>query len=81
MIAIGQRPGSYLQYIDSSKYFARSVSAPPCNDGEVRLLRDRVQMCAEEVWGYIFSAFWTKWHAKVVCRELGFPSEGTLCSS
>ena len=49
--------------------------ALPCHDGEVRLLRDRVQICKEQIWGYVCKDFWTKWHAKVVCRELGFSAK------
>ena len=44
----------------------------------MRLLRERVQICADGVWGYICRDFWTKKHAEVVCRELGFSAEGTL---
>ena len=28
-------------------------SAPPCTDGAVRLLRDRVQTCQGQRWGYV----------------------------
>ena len=53
--------------------------APPCIESEVRLLNDQVQICHNEVWGYICGDFnWTNDDASVVCRELGFSPQGSL---
>ncbi|CAI8032178.1 Neurotrypsin [Geodia barretti] len=70
----GRGPGSW---------FGRDIGvscAPPCREGEVRLLRSRVQTCHNQVWGYIcFSPdTWTHQSARVVCRELGLTSEEAL---
>ena len=51
-------------------------SAPPCNEDEVRLLRDRVLICKNGVWGYVCRDSWTHEDARVVCRELGFSPQG-----
>ena len=57
--------------------------APPCIEGEVQLLSDKVQICHHEVWGYVCSTYdywfsydWTDDDARVVCRELGFFYQG-----
>ena len=51
-------------------------SAPPCKEGEVQLQINRVQICHNEVWGYVCTEEgWSRKEAEVVCRELGFPPE------
>ena len=51
--------------------------APTCIQSEVRLLNDQVQICHNEVWGYICGdSDWTNDDASVVCRELGFSPQG-----
>ena len=53
------------------------LSAPPCSKGEVRLLKDRVQTCHNEVWNYVCTEVgWKHEDAIVVCRELGLSPEG-----
>ena len=55
----------------------KCLSAPPCSEGEVRLLRDRVQSCHNQVWGYVcYKHGWSRLDARVVCRELGLPFKG-----
>jgi hypothetical protein len=55
------------------------ICAPPCSEGEVRLLLDRVQTCHNEVWGYVCTEHgWSRNEAAVVCRELGLSSEDAL---
>ena len=59
--------------------------APPCRDNEIRLLYDQVQICYNEVWGYVCDSNlnWNNNDASVVCRELGFLSQGAhvLCTA
>ena len=53
--------------------------APRCSDGEVRLLRNRVQICRNEVWGYVcyeYSENHNIDYASVVCRDVGLFSKG-----
>ena len=53
--------------------------APPCTENEVRLMKDQVQICHNEVWGYVCSRFgWTDDDASVVCKELGFTPHGKI---
>ena len=54
-----------------------SSIAPPCNESEVRLLNDQVQVCHNETWGYVCEDYhWTNDDASVVCRELGYAAQG-----
>ena len=54
-----------------------------CIDGDVRLVgtpsnkQGRVEVCANGMWGTVCDRFWGKMDAKVVCRQLGFPYQGT----
>ena len=56
-------------------------SAPPCSDGDVRLLLERVQICHNQTWGYVcYDSDWNVEDASVVCRELGLlPPQGRQC--
>ena len=66
----------YMKIIQHSNYLPFS-SAPPCIEGQVRLLADRVQICREKVWGYACrDSKWSLENARVVCRELGFSTQG-----
>ena len=58
--------------------YSHSTIAPPCIQNEVRLMRNRVQICKNEVWGYVCNDFsWTDNDTSVVCKELGFFSQGS----
>ena len=55
-------------------------SAPPCSEGDVRLLLERVQICHNQTWGYVcYDRDWNVEDVSVVCRELGLlPPQGRL---
>ena len=59
--------------------------APPCNQSDVRIVKHRVQICHNEMWGYVCAdrnvgrsksggcgTGWSGNAATVVCKELGF---------
>ena len=53
-----------------------------CADGEVRLedgtdiSNGRVEMCQNGIWGAVCSTEWDRIDASVVCRQLGYDTEG-----
>ena len=55
-----------------------------CITGEVRLVNGatanegRVEICINGVWGTVCDDLWTNNNAKVVCRQLGYSTDGEL---
>ena len=57
--------------------------AQPCTAaGQVRLvggtnnLEGRVEICASGTWSTVCDDFWSEAEAKIVCQQLGYPSDG-----
>ena len=71
--------GSYLWY--------GFISVPSsCATGDVRLvdggseMEGRVEMCRGGVWGAVYDySGWNYNDVKVICRQLGYPSECEFC--
>ena len=68
--------------------FVFIVIVADCVDGDVRLQdgtqpsNGRVEICQHGIWQSVCSSHWDQNDAVVVCRQLGYDSEGTciLCS-
>ena len=56
--------------------------AVPCYDGQVRLTEGtdvregRVEICSDGNWSTVCDNLWNEAEAKIVCQQLGYPSDG-----
>ena len=56
-----------------------------CQYGDVRLVGDhsqnegRVEVCLDDTWGTVHDYGWSSNDGRVVCRQLGYSSQGKFC--
>ena len=56
----------------------------PCATGQLRLVggnipsEGRVEICMNNVWGTVCDDLWSNTNAMVVCRQLGYSTQGTF---
>ena len=58
-----------------------------CTDGDVRLTGGKVanegtvEVCLDSLWGLVNDLDWDVNDATVICRQLGYPTQGTVWNS
>ena len=63
-------------------YFAKYSTKAACRHGDIKLVdgssqnEGRVEICINNQWGTVTDDGWSSNNAKVVCRQLGYSTDG-----
>ena len=70
------------QFIVYAKWYVICLSTAPCTAAQLRLAggnianEGRVEICIDNIWGTVCINSWGRTDAAVVCRQLGYSSQG-----
>ena len=59
------------------------ISIIDCKDGDIRLVGGKgayegtIEVCFENLWGLVAETGWTQTDAEIVCKQLGYTTEGS----
>ena len=75
------RAQNFLVTFATANHLCNFIAAP-CSNGPLRLVggnvpnEGRVEICLNDVWGTVCDDGWSTTDATVVCRQLGYSTQG-----